>query len=258
VFKLARARMRRNLRPGLVIVVPAEAGPRQQLADDLGVLLGGHAMAGRGRARLVPEASRAPGIDLLLTEAVVMCLPVAFARAAFPGMGDRTAVLLLSPEGARVAELASAPDLFQGDAVARLTELLHGPGDQRLEEITRLQREALGRDLAARIDTALVDLASATYRERERATALLQSHAPRITSVLVHAVRQPRPLEAKRRLERLLAAVLRPADAAEALPFGVAFERQHFDPCPGCGRAIISEDSARFLRLLRFTAEPRR
>lgn len=191
----ALKRMKQDLKPGVVILVPEPQAAQGLLAAQLGRLLSGSI---RRQAR---------ALDLLFSEAVFTCLPAAQAHKAFPGIAPETVLLVLAPDGKPVSSIADGPALFQDGFLASVAELLHGPGGTRLEATARAQRQALGA-LAVRVDDAIRDLDSDRFRKREAASAFLAGVADRSTALLIRAYRAAPSLEVQCRIERLLGAVL--------------------------------------------------
>ena len=244
-LELALQRVKQDLKPAVVIVVPADAAASATLAAQLTDVLA------NSRSR------QARALDFLLAEAVFVCAPAAQVRNTFPTAPPKAAVLLVDQNGKVADSLADGPGLFQEGCVQALTELLHGRKGERLAAAARIQRRSLG-DLAGRIDDAVRDLDSDHFRKREAASGFLAGSAERSTAVLIQAHLKTPSLEARRRLERLLDGVLASAtwQFGSTLPYGVQWGEAPTDGCPGNGppnafRALAGQ------RYLRFVAEMR-
>ncbi len=226
VLELARRRMREEVKPAVLILVPQEEAARNLLAARMTQLLVGAPQPEQGvrRAGGFEPVAPSQAVDLLFSQAVFVCVPEEQARRAFPNFAAQAAVVLLDPDGRPAAALPDAPALFEQHFVAAVSEMLHGKNGERLAATARAQRAALG-DRAVRVDAAVRDLDHDRFRRREAASTLLTEAAPRTTAILIEAHKKAPSLEVRRRIERLLEGVLAAAgDRAEAtLPLGLAW-----------------------------------
>jgi hypothetical protein len=225
-LELALQRVKQDLKPAVIILVPEEATAKETLAARLTGLVSGN------------RRRQARALEFLFAEAVFVCAPAAQVHKTFPTTPPTATVLLIGPEGKPVASLADGPGLFEEGFVPQMTELLHGRRGERLAVAAKAQRRSLG-DLAAQVDVALHDLDSDLFRKREAASGFLAGTAERSTAVLVEARLKAPSLEAKRRLERLLDGVLANAvwQFGSNLPYGVRWGEAPEEGCPGNGQA---------------------
>jgi hypothetical protein len=252
---LARQRIKEEVKPGVVILVPRDEGDRNRLAFRLGQLLGaGGTDTGFHSLATPAPAQAAQSIEYVFCQAIFICMPVAQARAAFPQVDPRAAVVLLGLDGKPTGWLAESPGLFEENFVPAMTELLHGGQGERLAATVRAQKQALGKT-ADTIEAAVRDLDHDRFRKREAASRLLARMAERTTAILVSAHQKAPSLEARRRIERLLDAVL----AAEAgplatpLPIGLTWAEPQADPVRQAGAVIPpGQPPSEPRRLLRF------
>lgn len=246
LLALARERMKQETKPGVVVVIPAKPEDAEKLANHLSQLLGGHdagcalwpTQGSDGSIVLLGQGDFSA--QLLFCQAVFVCLPADQAKKAFPEVPADAGVLLLDLAGRAVASLPVHPELFGKEFTVRVTELVHGKKGERLAEVVRAQRQALGDALSAQFDKALRDLESDNFATRQAATESLEKLAPRATALLASAYRTRPPLDLARRLDQLFAIIYQaaPADKASArLPFGVAWNKRS----GGCGGEIFAK-----------------
>ena len=263
LLALARERMKQEIKPGLVVVVPAKHEDAEKLAHQLSQLLGGHdascalwpTRGSDGSIVLLGQGDFSA--QLLFCQTVAVCLPVEQAKKSFPELPADAGVLLLDLEGKAVTSLPAHPELFGKEFTARATELVHGKNGERLAAMVRAQRQALGEALAAQFDRALKDLESDNFATRQAATDALEKLAPRSTALLASAYRTRPALDLARRLDQLFSIVYKaaPADKASArLPFGVAWN-QRSGGCANnvfakCGLSSAPPPARLFLRFL--------
>lgn len=271
-LKLARERMEREVKPGVILVVP----PRQrvevkpdakielpqpfcttsmQLAEQLAALLGT-----TGDPESNPPYPGDRSARVIFCQAVFVCLPFEQAKELHPDLTPGTAALLLGVNGQLVDTLKAEPELFGQDFVPKMTRFLHGANGERLAATLRAQRKALGPKHCDRLDAALSNLNSDDFALRQSASRQLAEHAPRATAVLVSNMKNPPSLEVRRRIELLvdeLYAAVPPGKPGPSLPFGVAWGNQEFfDPCLGCGLGRVNRVRTR--RFLEFVTEPKK
>jgi hypothetical protein len=226
LLETARQRMKQEVKPGVVIIVPEEESAQNYLALRLTRLLGGEGPMEEQPIRTVAYTRPAPVTPspaYLFCQAVFVCLPAKQARQAFPGLKPSAELVLLDLNGKPVASLPGSPALFEENFVPAITELLHGERGERLTTLADAQRRALG-PLAARIDQAIKDLDHDRFRKREAASELLARTADRTTAILIQAHRRAPSLEARRRIERLLDAVVEASSDGTVPIHGMAWQ----------------------------------
>src|SRR5262245_4701406 len=161
LLEAARKRMKEEVKPGVVIVVPEEESAQNYLALRLTRLLGGEAPevveGGVRQASYTEPAKPSRGTAHLFCQAVFVCLPAKQAHKAFPGLAPATSLVLLGTDGKPCGSLMGSPALFEENFVTAVRELLDGPRGERLAGVADAQRRALG-PLGARIDAAIKDL----------------------------------------------------------------------------------------------------
>lgn len=229
LLEAARKRMKEEVKPGVVIIVPEEESAQNYLSLRLTRLLGGEVAEvadGSVRQASYTESTKAPqGAACLFCQAVFVCLPAKQAHKAFPKLEPATSLVLLGIDGKPCGSLLGSPALYEENFVTAVSELLYGPRGERLAVLADAQRRALG-PLGARIDEAVKDLDHDRFRKREAASAFLARTADRTTAILIQAHRKAPSLEARRRIERLLDGVVEAASDS-ALPIhGVAWQKQ--------------------------------
>ncbi len=248
LLDLARRRMKQEVRPGVVILIPPDPDDAQRLARDLGDLLGAgnewcFFVSGKEREEVgKPPVTGAtdPSVQRLFCQAVFVCVPLADVRKAFPDVRPGSAALLLDAAGRPLDQLAADPTLFGKDFPAKMKRFLHGPRGAHLATAGAAQRAALGPAAAAQLDAAVRDLDADDFTARENASRRLAELAPRAPALLAAALEAAPGLEPRRRLERLFADLFWTAAAEKPgprLPYGVRWETvtKGVDPCPGCG-----------------------
>jgi hypothetical protein len=263
LLALARERMKQEIKPGLVVIVPVKYEDAAKLAHQLSQLLGGHhagcalwpTQGSDGSIVLLGQGDFSA--QLLFCQTVVVCLPIEQAKKAFPDLPGDAGVLLLDLEGKAVASLPAHPELFGKEFTARVTELVHGKNGERLAAMVQAQRQALGEAPAAQFDRALKDLESDNFATRQAATDQLEKLAARSTALLASAYRTRPPLDLARRLDQLFSIVYKaaPADQASArLPFGVAWNQRSTGCADNafakCGLSSAAPPTRLFLRFL--------
>jgi hypothetical protein len=261
---LAKERMKKENKPAVVIVFPADRERLRSLENDLARLVGGHhpecGLFPKGRGDEVPLlGTGSPEAQLLLLQAVFVCLPAAQAAKAFPEVKTDTAVLLLGLDGKVAASFV--PKLDGNDFQPPLAELIYGKDGERLAAAVRTQRAALGKDLSARFDAAIRDLQSDQFASRQAAVRQLEELAPRATALLAEVYRGRRPLEMTRRLAQIVNGLFAPAPADKPslrLPYGTHWVAVQADCAGGfsetervaCGLSGVAPPTRRFLRFL--------
>lgn len=246
LLALARERQRLEIKPGVVIVIPAKPEEAEKLANQLSQLIGAHDTgcalwpSKETEHRTVPLGAGDFTAQLLFCQAIFVCLPAEQARKAFPDLKADTALILLDLEGKPTATLPAQPELFNKDFTTLVAELLHGKDGSRLAATVRAQRQALGNALSARFDAALKDLAAENFAARQAAADELEKLAPRSTALLAAAYGTRPPLDLARRLEYLFASIYKSAatDKPSArLPFGVEWNKRS----GGCGGEVFAK-----------------
>ena len=100
---------------------------------------------------------------------------------------------------------------------------------------------------------AIRDLDSSKFTIRQAASLRLEELAPRVTGPLAAALEKKPPLEVRRRIEQLFREIYAAAPQLQPsprLPYGVQWEVQHVDPCPGCGQGFLPHGSRLFLSFI--------
>jgi hypothetical protein len=229
VLRQAAGRMRREGKPGVVLLAPADAGPAAALARQLEGLI----------------HSDSSAVHQAFCEAVFLCLPASEA-GRFAGRRAEWGLVLVDADHKAVDGLALE---VKEDFGAKVLALLHGPDGGRLRTAAAAQREAL--DVAARdgIDGALADLSHRDYRKREAAADRLADVAPRAMAVLAEAVGRAESPEALRGLQATFTRLFRAAAVRDRAPYGTAWVEEQVDPCPACGMSRLPPRSRTYLRL---------
>jgi len=253
LLEAARKRMKEEVKPGVVIIVPEEESAQNYLALRLTRLLGGEVpevAEGGVRQAAYTEPAKAPqGTAYLFYQAVFVCLPAKQAHKAFPKLEPATSLVLLGIDGKARGSLMGSPALFEENFVPAVSELLCGPRGERLAVLADAQRRALG-PLGARIDAAIKDLDHDRFRKRQAASEFLARTADRTTAILIQAHRKAPSLEARRRIERLLDGVVE-TTSDNALPIhGVAWQKQGTANGPDGGSRNAGSNGPRFLRFV--------
>jgi len=253
LLEAARKRIKEEIKPGVVIIVPEEESAQNYLALRLTRLLGGEvaeAAEGGLRQTAYTEPTKAPqGTAYLFCQAVFVCLPAKQAHKAFPKLEPATSVVLLGTDGKPCGSLMGSPALFEENFVSAVSELLYGPHGERLAVLADAQRRALG-PLGARIDQAVKDLDHDRFRKREAASEFLARTADRTTAILIQAHRKAPSLEARRRIERLLDGVVEAA-SDNVLPIhGVAWQKHGTANGPDGSPRNGGPNGPRFLRFV--------
>jgi WD40 repeat protein len=107
-------------------------------------------------------------------------------------------------------------DLASADAAEAFQALLRLAAAPR-SALPRLRKELLQEDDGARIKQLVADLNSGVFAKRQRASSDLEALGLKARPYLVKALRPDTPLEARRRLERLLAGLADPFATATGL-----------------------------------------
>jgi hypothetical protein len=266
LLEQARERMKRESKPGIVIVIPPQPEVTAKLQNDLSRFVGGHHPAcglfpPKDKPADSPDVGTAEAeAQVLLCQAVFVCLPAEEARKAFPAMKGDDAVLLLGLDGKLAGSLTADPDLFGKDLKQKLTDLLHGKDGKSLAATIRAQREALGKDLCARLDASLEDIKSNDFAVRRAATRQLEELAPRCTAELASVYRNKPALEVTRRLDQVFALLYNAAPGDKPslrLPYGTHWVKME-PSCVGYGisaRCGLSQTALPTRQFLRFLTE---
>jgi hypothetical protein len=265
-WRLALERMKAENKPGIVFLLPSDAEQAAKLTVQLqNWLADGPVSPKFARILLSLDQNKAPGCQVverppipkdpvtrqLLTQAVFACAP----RRSGDAKGRPAAeavVLLLAPDGKTIVE-ASAKEMVEGKFGDRLADFFHGEKDERLAERCRAEREALGADETKKVAAAIEALDSDEFAVREEGQAGLKPLAPKIMALLTAALRDKPSVEKGRRLEQLFDTMYEEATSkkpAALLPYGVRWQLQQRDPCPGCGLGSAPPPARKFLALL--------
>ncbi|MBY0525742.1 MAG: hypothetical protein K2R98_20220 [Gemmataceae bacterium] len=264
LLEQARERMKREVKLGVLIVIPSRLDEVRKLQNDLSRFIGGHhPTCGLYPTRERPGESPAVGTaeadaQALLCQAVFVCLPAAEARKAFPESKADAAVLLVGLDGKIADSLKAEMDVFGKGFKEKLTELLHGKDGTRLNATIQAQRQALGKDGCARLDAALKDVTSNDFAVRQAATRQLEELAPRCTAELASIYRSKPPLEVTRRLDQIFAVQFNAAPGdkpSTRLPYGthwVALEAScaGYGVAADCGLSRTPPPARQFLQFL--------
>jgi hypothetical protein len=264
----ARQRMKKEIKPGIVLVIPTDRAAAKTLATELPKALsltaGGCAVPRVGAVKGGPAAPDAVGPCLpgdaalrrLLTRVVFVCLPADDVRIAFPATRPDAAAVLLDVAGKPVDQLASRADLYSKDFAAAMTKFVSGPKGEHAAAVRDAQREALGKAKAAKFDDFVRDLDSDRFAARETASKQLAETAPQTTALLAAAFDKAEYPEGRRRIDKIFEDLFLGAPAGTAgvrLPYGVEIDQPRVDPCPACGMAFVGDQAVAFVR---FTAAP--
>lgn len=204
-----------------------------------------------GLAELLQDTSA--DAKRLFGQAILICVPIAEAKAAFPVKDDSIAVLL-DHKGRALDELKHSPWPLEHGAL-QLTRFLHGPNRKHLAQCSEAQRQTLGSESLAHIETALRSLSSNAFREREMATRKLMETAPRASAILTEAHLSGPEEETRHRIDLVFDRYYSslPDTTGQRMPFGVEWFDQPIDPCPGCGRVAFNPQMHRAVKALRWT-----
>lgn len=255
----AKERMKQESKLGVVILVPAEAKVATKLATDLATLLGGKnpdCAVDDGEIRFgmpPPAGSGNPEAHQLFCQAVFVCLPADAARKAFPKLQADSAALLLDNSGKPLEEVKASDTLFSSGFTSQMTSLIHGKQGERLAATIQVQRSALGKETAERVEACLRSLDSDQFFVRQQASAVLAELAPRATALLAAELRKKPALETRRRVEYFFEKIYSSASEERPsvrLPFGAQWEGRRIDTCPFCGLSSVADSSRLFLRFL--------
>lgn len=258
---LALAKMKREIKPGIVIVIPTEAAKATHLANELAELIGSQDQnccvdRPSGRAKGFPPAVGAgnPNARLLLCQAVFVCLPPDQVKTLCPDLKADSALVLLDLQGKPVEQLKADPNLFGKEFVSQMREILYGKQGERLAATIKAQREALSKEEAGNLDKALANLDAEDFATRQAASEQLKTLAPRSTAAIASLLRGGPSLEVRMRVERIFKDLqTAPADQAPSdpvLPYGLQWQTVHVDPCPGCGQSFVDNSARNFLRFV--------
>jgi hypothetical protein len=216
-MRLALERMKKENKPGVAILVPAEYGAQREL----------------GRKLLALLQTESDDVMEILCEAVFVCV-----RGEFPGRDGDTAALF-DLEGRRIEGLRLDLERF----AEQMGGLLHG---QRLEERARVLRKDFPMETFEKLGGDL--------EEADQAAAVLDRHADRFLPLYVWMRIEMKPGIAR---DRLRAAIRRyfgkgqPDENGPRLPFGTKVVEHRGcgeDPQSKCGRASVSGPAKKFLQ----------
>lgn len=232
----AMTRMAAECKPGIVFLI------RTDHCD---------ALLSQSLAQLLHDTSA--DTKRLFGQAIIACVPQNEVQAAFSVKGDSIAVLI-DHKGRLLDELKTQPWPFE-NATQELTRFLHGPGRKHLASAVEAQRQSLGDDSLASVESALRSLSSNAFREREIATRKLIDVAPRIAAILTDARLRTADEETRCRIDQVFDRYYTslPDTAGQRMPFGVEWFEQVWDGCPGCGRVAINAQMHRAVKALRWT-----
>jgi hypothetical protein len=237
----ALERMKRERKPGVVLVVPKEPERAAALSDSLTALV----------------LSRRAEAHQVLCEAVYVCLPAADVAKRFPRREPGWTAILLDETGRQIAgDVLAFDDTF----AAQFSELLHGPHGRLLRERAAAHRKAMGPERCATFDRLVTALSHDNPKTREWATDQLGSFSPTASAALAEAARTTDSAEARLRLkgvftrQYLAAAYDQPGPRAvlgaewTQEVRQVRVEREPA-PCMECGMARAPARSRSFIRL---------
>jgi hypothetical protein len=263
-WELARERMKQEVKPGVVIVVPPDRSKAAELAYHLGQMIGATeagmemekhngTLRFKGWGGPEPHGPGDPAAQMLFCQAVFVCLTAEETKQAFPDFKAEAALILLDLEGKPLDCLKPDGHLFGKDFAERMARFLYGDKGQHLQPVVEAQRKALGPAVCDQLDAAIRDLDSSKFTVRQAASRRLEELAPRATGPLAAALEKKPPLEVRRRIEQLFREIYAAAPQLQPsprLPFGVQWEVQHVDPCPGCGQGFLPHGSRLFLNFI--------
>jgi hypothetical protein len=238
----ALAEMKRTRCVGVALVVAEDEKGRATLRDRLAALL----------------AEPPYDVQEHLVEAVWVC-----ARAKFVGAKDGETAVLLDADGRRVE--GAAFDLSSDDAFVRSARALLRSGTRLADRAKAARTEEVARWIER--------LASEDETTRDNAWEKLLDAFPKARAAILHALAgnadsaDPKRGSATWYLRRLVEfAYLNAAAAAHRghvtiLPFGASWayaqpSEDAPDPCPTCGRGVISDTTRVLLEIL--TKDPKR
>ncbi len=251
VVASALRRMQDENKPGLVIVVPAEAEKAQVRINALSDWLGGVEMPlPRGSEEKIPEgleADAGAAVRQLLCQAVLVCVPRPEAQKRW-GLQETTEYAVLNADGKVLSESAAT------EKPSRLTpallELVHGPRGEHRAAYARRQKAALGEESTARITSALRNLDSPDFTTRQEANEQLAPLAAKVPAVLAEVLANKPNLDFRHRVEGLFDEVYRTAPKNEPgirQPFGTRWDKEICSV--DCGLACPSPSARLFLRV---------
>jgi hypothetical protein len=228
-------RMADECKPGIVFVILSD-GRSEPLAHSLATLL----------HDTTADAKR------LFGQAIFVCVPQAEVQAAMP-IKTGTIAVLLDHKGRAIDELSQQPWPFE-NATSQLTHFLQGTGRKHLALSSDAQRQALGNELLASVETALRNLSADDFRERELATRQLIAAAPQTSAILAEAHWRGDE-ETRYRIDlvfdRYYAGL--PDTTGQRMPFGVEWYDQPVHPCPFCDQVAFNPQLHRAVKALRWT-----
>ncbi len=264
---LARQRMKRETRPGVILVIPPDPGSRQRMALGLAGVIGAPPKARaleqkgpavfKGWGHVPPAGPGDSAAQRLFCQAVFVCLPEEEVRKLVPDLKPDDRAVLLGLDARPDGRLRGDLSFYEKGFAARVAELLHGERGQHLAAAAGAQRRALGEPLARRCDADLLALGADRFAARQAAHDRLAGLAPRIPALLEQALHARPVLEVRRRVERLFEDLYArgPDDSSSPrLPFGVEWREEKVDPCLGCGLSSAAFPSRLFLR---FATDPK-
>ncbi|GEM_PF-2739424 len=237
----ALARMKDERKPGVLILIPKDAGQANVLASVLAHIL-------------TPQNGAAHQI---FCEAVVACVPTKTA-ARIEGVKADWTVVCLDASGKVIDGAALPINQCNEKLIPLATQILHGKDNERLKSAAQSQREKLDDKTFDRVRKAIENLGAQSSRLRELASQELVELAPRAPAILALAAVTTADAEVKARAASIFETIFEsaPDDKPSAcLPFGAKWEgrmvkAQPVDPCHACGMAVMPDASRKFLRFV--------
>jgi hypothetical protein len=261
LLALAKSRMEREVKPGVILVIPSDAKALSEMESALAHLLSANPelpKVEKGNGIREPVAG-APTIQEILCQAVFVCLPETYVRSKFTDVAPKAGAILVDESGKAVASLPFESAMYSTTEFAvGMTELIHGGDGKRLSAYAKKQLNALPAGDRGRIEQDLTALDSKRFPERESASSNLKRVAPRVPAVLAAALVDNPSAEKRQRIQVLFRQVYSAASAYDAgvrLPFGVVWRKDSetavsADPCPPCGMVAVAKGTRRFIRFL--------
>ena len=248
-LEAALRRMKAELKPGVVILVPGDPGDAKLLAADL--------------TKLLTESEGA--VRQIFCRAVFVCLASGEAAGHFPELKPGAAAICLDPDGKPTGSIPRAPGLFRREFAATVAKAIDGKDEERLTALAGAQRAALGDEASKNVDALLSELGSEEFGRRSAASDALFARAERTTAILADSQRRTTDPETRYRIagvfERLFS---ESTDEREGprLPYGAAWEAEPElggcgggggggnAPAPACGLAVAPVKARKFLKFL--------
>ena len=243
----AKKRMKEEVKPGIFILFPENQDAQNTLGHILEQML----------------HSQSASTHQLFCVAVFVCIPPSVGKAQFADYKPEGIIRCLDLDGKIVESRPLPGNPTESSLVAEIQKLIDGEQGARLKTWAVAQRHALGVETADRILKLRQNLSADEFQKREDALKELTKLAPTSTAILAEYKSRTNDPEATHRLNEIFTKMFNDGSKEQPsvqLPYGVqwavaggcgghctiAESRAQF--MVKCGMAMISADSARFLR----------